>query len=320
MSEIEKMAFIVATINATEKWEPKQFNSSALVREAYLLLSNNESLKRDLEREYLLIHNNFCNLNFMLIKYLESKNGNLKVANLMIDYLENYYDRNYDKIELVRYALKEKNIELAEEIANEIPDEEEGPGQYLAQRIILEYFAANGDIENFKAKMKSAKLGLFPRYGIDKKYKFELVEGFARKNGIIQALKILEDSFFKNVPAISAIKWTVSSLTIDEIDNYLFENPRIENQTEYAKAQLYTEHFSTNGKVKMELMSFEKVFNEILKIDKNHMCGDYRLRDFLLMNFGASILNKSYAEKCKKNIISPFAKKELNYFIKSLTD
>lgn len=318
MSEIEKVAFIIATINETEFYTPKQFNTSTLVRNAYLLLSDEESLRRDLGKDYLTVHNNFCNLNSMLMKYFEIKTGNLKVASLMINYLENYYDRNYNKIELVRFALKEKDIELAEEIANEIPDEEEGPGQYLAQRIILEYFAANGDIENFKSKMKSAKLGLFPRYGINKKYKFELIEGYARKNGIKQALKLLEEGLFKNVSAISAIKWAVSTLTINEIDEYLFANPRIEEQTDYARAQLYTEHFSTKVDVEIESSTFEKVFSEISKIDKNFKNGDYRLRGFLFMNFGASTLNKSYAEKCKKSIISPFAKKELNDFIKNL--
>ena len=311
----EELKYIIQIINNSENFSAKEFNYNSEVRKVYCLIYDENSLIKTIERETLLESNRIYSIDYALKSYIEKNKVDVDLANKYINKINNYYTRNWLKIDLVKQATEQNNIEVAEKITSEIPDEDSGPGQYLAHRHIFEYYASIGDFENFKSKTKQSKLGKFPRYGIEA-YKYKLIEGIAKKDGIRKAFETIEHKYFDKTPSIGIIRWTAHKLSIEEIDNYLNEYPRILTETITAKADLYVLHFRENGYVAIPEDIFEKTLTEILKSDKDAKCGDLRCRDALLIDLGASTLYKKQALECKKHIVSPIAKRELNYSIK----
>ena len=307
--------FFVQTINASEKLSSSEYNFNEDVRKAFLLVSNEATLQKQLEREHPNNYNKFCSLTGMLMRYIETNVTDLELANNYINKIDDYYTRNWQKIDLVRYAVQRENIVLAEKITAEIPDEDSGPAQYVAQRHILEHYAKVGDIEHFKEKVKPSKLGKFPRYGIEA-YKFKLIEGYSSRKGVEKAFLLLEDKYFEKTASIAALRCLAHKLTLDEIDKYLLTYPRVLNETVSAKADLYVLHFRENKPIEITQKDFERSLTEILKQDKDAKIGDMRYRDSLLLDLGSSTTNKKQALECKKHIISPSVKRELNYGIK----
>ncbi len=314
MTTEEKLNFLVATINSTDKISAYEFNFNSDVRKAYCLMYSEEVMLKQLEKEQPNNYNKFCSLDYTLKNFIETNNIEIRLANSYINKIENYYTRNWRKIDLVKYATQQAEIEIAEQITSEIPDEDSGPGQYLAHRHILEYYASIGDIKNFKSKTKPSKLGKYPRYGIEA-YKYKLIEGIAKRDGIIKTFEIIEDKYFEKTPSIGILRWSAHLLTINEIDEYLKVYPRVLNETNTARADLYVLHFREQSDVALPQDIFDKTLTEVLKTDKDAKCGDLRCRDALLIDLGASTLYEKQALECKKHIVSPIAKRELNYAI-----
>ncbi len=319
MTTEELFDIFINTINATEEISSVEFNYNESVRKAFLLVSDNVSLQKAIQRELPHNYNKFCSLISLLMRFIETKKLDLEVANHYINKLEKYYTKYWQKIELVRQAVERNNLELAEKITSEIPDEDSGPAQYVAHRHILEHYAKIGDIEHFKEKIKPSKLGKFPRYGIEA-YKYKLIEGYSRRNGIIEAFSLLEDKYFEKTASISALRCFAKTLTLDEIDKYLQTYPRVLSETISARADLYVLHFREQRPIGISKENFEKTLIEILKQNKDVKFGDLRYRDSLLLDLGSSTTNKKQALECKKNIISPKVKTELNYGIKYYED
>ncbi|MEA5462085.1 hypothetical protein VB796_23680 [Arcicella sp. LKC2W] len=319
MTTQELLNFFVKTINATDKLSSFDFNINEDVRTAFLLISDETSLQKALERELPNNYNKFCFLESMLMSYIETKAIDLELANNLINKIENYYTKNWRKIELVKYSIDQDNLSLAEKITAEIPDEDSGPARYVAHRHILEYFAKKGDILRFKERTKPSKLGKFPRYGIEA-YKYKLIEGYANTNGVAKAFGLLEDKYFEKTASISVLRCTAHKLSLDEIDSYLQVYPRVLEETESAKADLYVLHYREQRPIKIMQSDFERTLIEVLKTDKDIKCGDMRCRDGLLLDLGSSTLNRKQALECKKHIVSPSVKRELNFGIKYYDD
>lgn len=319
MTTEQLLDFFVQTINSTENLSTIEFNVNSDVRKAFLLVSDEAELHKAIERELPNNYNKFCSITGMLMRYINTKSIDLELANNYLNRIDNYYTKNWEKIDLVRYSLEQSNLELAEKITAEIPDEDSGPAQYVAHRHFLEHYAKNGNIEQFKKKIKPSKLGKFPRFGIEA-YKYKLIEGYSRKKGIENAFKILEDKFFEKTHSISALRCFAHLLTLEEIDKYLNLYPRVLNETVSSKADLYVLHFREQSPIEIISAEFEKTLAEILKVENDVKFGDLRLRDSLLCDLGSSTLIKNQALECKKHIISPIVKRELNFGIKYYED
>ena len=294
----QELKYIIQIINNTENFSAKEFNFNSEVRKVYCLIYDENSLLKAIERETLIESNRIYSIDYALKNFIEKNKIDIKLANKYVNQIQNFYTRNWLKIDLVKQSTEQKNIKIAEQITSEIPDEDSGPGQYLAHRHILEYYASVGDIRNFISKTKQSKLGKFPRYGIEA-YKYKLIEGIAKKDGIHKAFEIIEDKYFEKTSSISILRWKAHELSIEEIDNYLKIYPRILNETSTAKADLYVLHFREQGYVAIPQEVFEKTLTEILKTDKDAKCGDLRCRDALLIDLGASTLYKKQALECK---------------------
>lgn len=315
----EQLEYLVITLNLVEDCTTLEFNFREDVRKAFLLVYDQDFLQKSLQREHPNYYNKFCNMDSLLMAFIKKNNISLNIANEYLNKIENSPTRNWKKIELVRIAITQNQIEMAELIASEIPDENNSSIQYFAQRHILEYFASVGDVENFKKKIKPSKLGKQPRYGIEN-YKSKLLEGYAKKEGIHLAFDLAKEKYFENTAVLGIIRETAHTISMEEIDKLLEKYPFIEEQSQNARAWIYVAHFNNQRKATIPQNEFELTLNEILKEDRTAKCGDIRCIDCLLMDLFYATNNKSQAIEIKKHLVSPKLKSEFNAYVKRQTE
>lgn len=318
MTTLEKLEFIVNTINSTEEISNYEFNFNDDVRKAFLLVYNQDELKRNLEREHPNYYNKFYNLDGIVLTFIEKNNLELELANDYLNKIVNNSTRNWNKIDLVKLAIEQNKIDIAEQITSELPDGDSGSSQYVAHRHFLNYYASVGNVEEFKKKTKLSKLGRFPRYGIES-YKSNLLAGYARKYGIHKAFELTNEKYFENTTILSMIREVAHTINFSELDNLFEKYPIIETQIQDAKAWIYVAHFNNQGKINIPQNEFEITLNEILKVDKDDKCGDIRCKDSLLMDMFYVTLNRNQALELKKHLVSPRIKSEFNSYIKQQT-
>lgn len=311
-SSEEILQYIIDIINSTEDSTVEEFNNNPDVKKIYAFIYNEEDLIITLNRELELNANRFCNLEFLLNRFIEIYNIDLEVAN---KYLDQIIDLNiWSRIHLVKFACDRKQIELAIEIANQIPNENKDSIQYQAYRHILNFYSKEGDIENFKKYTKKAKLGKFPRYGIEN-YKSNLLAGYARKKGIEKGLELSNQKYFNNTGVFSLLRENSYKISIRKIDNLLKKYDYLEKEYSNIKAWLYVSHFDNKKTTSISDRMFNKVLKEIIKVDRTQNCGDLKCIDCLIMDF-TTVLNYEQIEKIKKYIVSRKVKKEINEYIK----
>lgn len=319
--EIEKkLELIVKAINETEDFNGEDFNKTKVALNTYEFLYGKEELKKVLASKTDLEYNKFYYLDSEFKQLVFNNSFSIEKANQYTEKIENRYTRDWIKIDLIRKAIDNNQTEIAENIIHSLPDEDSGPSQYVGHRLMLKYFAKNGDLNNFKKRTKPSKPSKFPRGEVGN-MKSILIEGYSKKQGYKKGLELLKNKYFEKVSSISTIRWNAKNLSIRKIDLILSQNPQIEEDTPYAKSDLYVLHFRENPITEsIPSKTFEKVIEEILKIDKDEKCGDGRYRDFLFMDLGSSTRDLKQIKQCKSLIISPRIKKELNYHISNISE
>jgi len=313
---LNKLNLIIDTINITENiWGGEEFNSNSNVLNTYRIIYGEDALQKILSEKNDLHLNAFYRLDSTFENVVSENDIDTAEANIFINRINaKNYTRKWLKIWLIRRAISKKELELAEDIINELNDED----KYIGHRLMLLHYALTVDIENFKFRLKLSLPGKFPRNEIGQS-KSILIENYSKKYGYEKGIDLCNDKIFEKTSAIVAVKWTAHLITLDEIDNILVKHNKIEQGSPNAKAILYVAHFYEQKYInEIPNDEFEKVINELMKIDKDVKCGDFRLRDFLFIDFGASTLNKNQITNCKKMIISPIAKRELNYHLQNV--
>lgn len=316
--EIEKkLEQIVKALNETENLNGEDFNKTKIALDTYEFLYGKERLQKILASKTDLEYNKFYYLDSEFKNLVFNNSFSIEKASKYTEIIENRYTRDWIKIDLIRKAIDNQQTEIAENIIHSLPDEDSGPSQYVGHRLMLNYFAQNGDLNNFKKRTKSSKPSKFPRGEVGN-MKSILIEGYSKKNGYEKGIELLKSRYFEKVSSISTIRWNAKNMSINKIDSVLSE---IGQNTPEAKSDLYVSHFRENSILEtIPSKTFDKVMEEILKVDKDEKCGDGRCRDFLFMDLGSSTRDLKQIKQCKSLIISPRIKKELNYHIKNISE
>jgi len=317
MTTLEKLEVLTNAINSTEGLSGEEFNKNENALIAYKVLFGEQQLKQTLSEKQDLHLNRFYNPGWLFERLFKDNDIDTVKTKALLDKIKNRYTRNWLLIDLIKNAIKKNEIEMAENMIAELPDEDSGPARYLGHRVMLEYYAQTCNIEQFKSRLKASKPGKFPKNEIGR-YKYLLVETFAKEHGFSKGLKLCKDKSIGEQFSMAAIKWTAHLLKLDKIDLILEGNPTLLQIAPNAKAELYVSHFKNQKPVAISDENFSKVIQEVMKVDKDIKHGDGRLRDFLLWDLGSATTNRIQILECKKLIISPFYKKELNYYLKSL--
>ena len=218
---------------------------------------------------------------------------------------------------LIKLSLSRGELNLALGFAEEQPSE----SKHFGYREILDFYAENAQLKEFKKYLKLSKPGKAPRNTIsDSKSKF--IANYSQANGIEKGIEILREKIFGWKYCKSVIENRAEQFTLKEIDQLLIKHPEFYEQDEYIKQYLYVQHYSNqiSSVPIIEEKEFVQLIELIMGMDKKVRFGDGRYRDGLLCDLGASVNNLNQIKECKKNIIDPFYKRELNYHIKRLKE
>ena len=316
MTDLNKAELLVKVINDTHKLNAEDFNKHPEAISAFKVIYGEDALNKTMAATYLHL-NRFYHPEHALETFITERNIPVHKAKALIDTIENESIKNWQKISLIKKCVELQEFNLPEVLIEELPDEDRGPVRYVGHRVMLKHYAETANHAEFKKRLKLAKPGKFPGTETNG-FKFILIENYSRKNGIEKTLELCNDKIFGEEFLLAGIRWSVHQMSLDKIDQILIEYPFINGVN--TKADFYVFHFFNQKPVMIDDNDFNRVFNEVLKVDKDIKAGDVRLIDSLLWDLGVSTLKKSQTLECRKNIISPIVKKELTAYLEDNKD
>lgn len=317
MKAVDKISRIVNLMNSSKNLSNEEFNNDSEVLDVYRMIHGNEKLNSLLEQKNDLHLNKFYSLTLQIENITKSEEITITELDKEINRIEEFYPRNWQLINLVEIAVSRNETETAEQIISQLPNEDKGPSQYIGHRKILNHFAEQGNLIEFKKRIKLSKSNKFPRNEIGE-IKLKMIQTYSKLNGIDKGLALCKTKLFGDKFTSAAIMWKASLMTLDSIDETIEKYSFLAEINPYIKAELFTKHFFDKRLTAITDEEFEKVSNEIDKIDMKIKIGDGRLRDYLFNDLGSSTINKTQIKECKKRIKSTFYKKELNYHIENI--
>lgn len=319
MEIIEKISKVINILNSTKNLSASEYNKDKSVLKIFTLLYNSDELNEILKSKDDLEYNKFDYLSSVL-RHVTSQEY-VELSTLLKEYLkiEDFNERNGALFFLIKLAVERDDISFAEKIIESLSEKVDLPRKYLGHRIILKYYANLGNHKSFIERLKKSEPSRFPRNDISE-YKSLLVESYTKKYGLDQGLELCKDKLFGSKFATATIFWNASNLTLDEIMELNLKYPIFKLAKPFFEAEMIVHHFWDQRFIQINDEEFEFALNEVLKIDKNIKDGNVRVRDNLLYSLGISTLSKAQIDKCKKNIVAPFFKKELNYHLRNIKE
>lgn len=316
MTQIEKLNLLIEGVNLSEDHRYLEPLNEKRLLEIYEALYGKELLD-------IIIKSNDPNYphlriwNTKLKEEMDEANFSIFELKKIIDRIEPYYYKNWMLVNLIDKVLEKKNISFAETIISELEDNESGPSQFVGQRKLLKYYAENNNIIDFKSKLKLSKPSKSPISEIHM-YKDLMIENYSKKNGVEKGITLCNEKIFGAKFCLATVKWKVHQIELIEIEEILEKYQSFFIVEEFAKIKLFVLHFHNRKPTIISETDFKKVIDDIMLIDKNMKWGDGRMRDALLNDLGSSTFDIKQINECKKNIISPFYKRELNYHLKNI--
>ena len=317
MNDIDKIKLVVELENSTHDLNGEEFNQNKDALKVYEVLYGEDTLNEVLNTKNDLHLNRFYYPDSSLKVIIE--NSGLKISEIKeyINGIENKYARNWMKVFLIEQAVKKGEMNVASELIDELPDEDRGPVRYVGHRVLLKFFAEQGNVKEFKERLKPSKPARFPKNHIGG-YKHTLIENYSKQNGFKKGLELCKQKVFGEKFAMAAIRWYAHQISLKQIDNLIKKYPEILASNTDAKPELYVLHFHNQKPTEISENDFHKTTEEILKVNKDVKAGDLRFRDYLFMDLGSSTIDIKQVRECRKQIISPKVKKELSYYIEHL--
>ncbi|MDV7187924.1 hypothetical protein R3X25_11585 [Lutibacter sp. TH_r2] len=311
---MKRLELLIDTLNETEHLSGEKFNTNSKAISTFITLYGEELYKEKIESKNFFIYNPFYYPSFCIGREIKRYKTKLSEINNLLNKVKQVPIRNYLRLNLIEHCLNICEQDLAKNIILDLPDE----SKYSAHRLLLKKYALKGNLNDFKETLKLSKSNKSPRNDIfDSKKVF--IENYSLKNGILKSLEICNLKIFGEKFYTNSLIPHCKKLSIRKIDEIIEKYPIIKKNEKNIKAIAYVEHFNKNKRSSIGKLLFEKTLNELKKVDKNLKFGDGRLKDFLLCSLGSSITNIDQINQCKKMIISPFYKKELNYYIKNIS-
>lgn len=319
MKTVDKISRIVSLMNSSKDLSNEEFNNNTEVLEVFKMIHGKEKLNSVLESKTDLHLNKFYTLSLQIENLAKGENISIDELKREICRIEEFYPRNWQLINLIEIAIGRKETDNAETIISQLPDDDKGPSQYVGHRKMLKHFAKQGNLVEFKKRIKFCKTGKFPRNEINE-FKLRLIQAYSEQNGIEKGIELCKTKLFGDKFTSAAIMWKASNMTLNEIDKTLENYLILEQINPYIKAELYAKHFFDKRFLMISEEEFERVCDEINNVDEKTKIGDGKLRDYLFNNLGSSTMNESHIRECKKRIKSSFYKKELNYHLKNIKE
>lgn len=316
MKTDSNLEILVKAINSTENLFGDQFNKHPDALKAYAQLFGEDKLKETLNSKTDLEYNAFYSVSWCFEKEVEKRNIETDAVKQYIDLIIHQPRKNHMLIMLIKLALQRGEIDKGLSYIDEL-DEERFETKHHGYRVVLDYYAETGDLKEFKKYLKLAKPAKSPRHNVNSS-KSKFISKYSEKNGVEKGIDLLNDKIFGWKFCYATIENQADKFALSKIDKILDKYPQFMEHDEYIKPWLFVRHFSNQRPVEISDKDFNNILELIMTVDKSIKRGDGRLRDYMLYDIGGSVTDLKQINECKKNIVAPFYKRELNYHIKNL--
>lgn len=314
----EKLEALTQAINSTEKLFGEQFNKHPDALHAYEIVFGKKELEETLASKNDLEYNAFYSASGCFERQVKMREIPTKIVKFYIDQITHQTRRNHMLLSLMETALIRNEVEESIGFIDELV-EDKFEIKYHGYRHLLNHYASTGNLTEFKKCLKLAKPAKSPKQGVITA-KFKFISNYAKENGVEEAIELLKDKAFGIKYCLATIEDHAHKFSLKQIDELLNKYPLFLEHDEFSKPWLYVRHFANNKPVNITNEDFDLTILEILKVDKDLKRGDGRYRDYMLFDLGGSVEQLDQINICKKNIIAPFYKRELNYHIKILKE
>jgi hypothetical protein len=314
----EKLEALTKAINSTENLFGEQFNKHPDALYAYEVVFGKKELEETLASKNDLEYNAFYHASGCFERQIKIREIPTDIAKFYIDKIIHTTRKNHMLLSLMETALERDEINEAISFIKELV-EDKFEIKHHGYRNLLNYYAKTGELVEFKKCLKLSKPAKSPRQNVATS-KFKFISNYADKNGTEKAIELLKDKVFGNKFCLATIEDHAHKFTISEINNLLNKYPLFIEHDEYSKSWLLVRHFANQKPISINEDEFAITISEILKVDKDLKRGDGRYRDYMLFDLGSSIEKMEQIKTCKKHVIAPFYKRELNYHIKNVKE
>ncbi len=316
MKTDSNLEILAKGINSTENLFGDQFNKHPDALKAYAQLFGENKLKETLDSKNDLEYNAFYSISWCFEKEVEKRNIETDIVKYYIDLVIHQPRKNHMLIMLIKLALQRGEIDKGLSYIDEL-DEERFETKHHGYRVVLDYYAEIGELKEFKKYLKLAKPAKSPRHNVSSA-KSKLISKYSEKNGIDKAIDLLNDKIFGWKFSYATIESQAHKLSLKKIEKILDKHPQFYEHDQYIKPWLFVCHYSNQRPVEISDKDFKEIIELIMTVDKSIKRGDGRFRDYMLYDIGGSVSDLKQINECKKNIVAPFYKRELNYHIKNL--
>ena len=318
MLKESNIELLVKAINSTENLNGEEFNKHPDALNAYIQMFGKDKYEEVVNSKRYAVYNKFYSPEWCFEKEIENKGIPSIEVKDYIDKIIPQPRKNYMLIYLIKLALGRNELNLALSFIDSL-SEEDFEIKYVGHRQILNYHAENSNLTEFKKYLKLSKPGKSPRNNITiSKSKF--ISNYSRVNGIDKGIELLNSKIFGWKYCNSIIENVAHKLTLKRINEILDQYPEFEEQDQFIRQCFYVHHFANQKPTTISKNEFHVLIEEVMKIDKSIKSGDGRLRDYWLYDIGSTVEDFEQIKVCKRNIISPFYKRELNYQIKNIKE
>jgi len=214
--------------------------------------------------------------------------------------------------DLIRYSLDKDDVENAKKYTEKLHGLDismYNDMRTLGNRILLKYYSEKGDIEKFMTYLKISE-STKERNEIAR-LKSELIENISTKESIDNAINLCNRKEFGIKFLYTAIFPYTKKINFSEMQE-IIDSDNLSSIDESDKLSLLVETYANwISKSNFNDKVFDKLFNQISKIDSKIKNGDQRLIDWLFMRLGTNLNDIDYVIKCRMAIKNNRLKEEL---------
>ncbi|RED42721.1 hypothetical protein DFQ10_108128 [Winogradskyella eximia] len=243
----------------------------------------------------------------LIIKKL---NNDLLNSQKYLSLIKSKHEKFWITIDLIKNALFElSNSQIGIDLIDSLQIEDL---KFKGYRLLLKYYALNGDLINFKNTLAKCDTKKGPRdeiYGA----KGFLLSALVNIDGFHKTYELSQSNFFKNKSTDYILDLTVpmtKESDIEKLDVFLNQYPELEEKMPTLRQTLYIELVKNND--------FNQEFfnNALIYLEKIPKKDRY---DWDVFELAVTTKNLDLIKRCKKVLKTPTVRKELNKYIDSIS-
>ena len=199
---------------------------------------------------------------------------------------------------LIEYFYESGNADKMKEYISNLAETET---EYKGYRMLLKFYATKGSLKDFLSILKDCKPKQGPKSQIEES-KMLLIENYAANNGLEAAVELCKNKVFGSKYLFSALLPIAKQIGYIETKKIFSTNESFRQPEFRTYERILMETYGADNFIHEREDIYKEIYELTDNIDKTIKWGDFKLRDFLLLDL-ASCLQRDDSQKYEKRIM-----------------